>query len=109
MTVNMSCLFIVILGSATLGRSPFSVIQLLWINLIMDVLAALALATEAPHPTELKKNMVDEKAPIILPVMWRSIYSQVAYQCLIMTIMLYFAPLMGGYSYNLVQSPLRDE
>lgn len=75
MTVNMSCLFIVILGSATLGRPPFSIIQLLWINLVMDVLAALALATEAPHPTELKANNVDESAPIILPVMWRSIYS----------------------------------
>jgi len=73
MTVNISCLFIVILGSATLGRPPFSVIQLLWINLVMDVLAALALATEAPHPTELKVDNVDDNAPIILPVMWRSI------------------------------------
>lgn len=105
----MSCLFIVILGSATLGRPPFSVIQLLWINLVMDVLAAIALATEAPNPTHLKVDNVDESAPVILPVMWRSIYSQVLYQCLVMTILLYFAPLMGGYSYHLVQSPLRDE
>ena len=37
MTVNMSCLSIVILSIITLGFSPFSVFQLLWINLIMDV------------------------------------------------------------------------
>jgi len=47
-------MLIVILGGATLGRSPFSIIQLLWINLFMDVLAAIALATEAPEPDELK-------------------------------------------------------
>lgn len=109
MTVNISCLFIVILGSATLGRPPFSVIQLLWINLVMDVLAALALATEAPHPTELKNDSVDDKAPIILPVMWRSISSQCIYQCSVMTILLYFGPLMTGYTYHLVQSPLRTD
>jgi magnesium-transporting ATPase (P-type) len=36
------------IGGATLGHSPFSVIQLLWTNLIMDVLAAIALASEPP-------------------------------------------------------------
>ena len=51
MTVNISCLTIVILSVITLGFSPFSVFQLLWINLVMDVLAAIAFATEHPHPT----------------------------------------------------------
>ena len=46
LTVNISCLFIVIVGGSSLGNSPFSVIQLLWINLVMDVLAAIALGTE---------------------------------------------------------------
>lgn len=50
LTVNLSCLWIVILGAATLGQSPFSILQLLWINLFMDILAAIALATEAPSP-----------------------------------------------------------
>lgn len=78
-TVNISTLFIVILGGATLGRSPFSIIQLLWINLVMDVLAALAFATEAPHPGQLKKNRIKISDNMILPVMWRSIFSQVIY------------------------------
>ena len=43
----------VFLCGATLGDTPFSVIQLLWINMVMDTLAAIALSTEPPHPKEL--------------------------------------------------------
>lgn len=49
-TVNISCLAIIVVGAIIFGESPFSVIQLLWINMIMDTLAALALATEPPPP-----------------------------------------------------------
>ena len=46
----------VFLGGATLGWSPFSVTGLLWINMIMDTLAAISLATEPPHPTNFKMD-----------------------------------------------------
>lgn len=52
--MNLAALIIVFIGSTTLGESPFNVIQLLWINMVMDTLAAVSLATEPPHPTELK-------------------------------------------------------
>lgn len=51
--MNLSLILIMFICSSSLGCSPFTVMQLLWINLIMDALAAVALATEAPHPTEL--------------------------------------------------------
>ena len=54
LTVNVVCLVIVFLGGATLGTPPFSVIQLLWTNMIMDTLAAISLATEPPHSTSIK-------------------------------------------------------
>jgi Ca2+ transporting ATPase len=47
-TVNFSCLAVVFIGAVFKGESPLQVVQLLWINLIMDTLAALALATERP-------------------------------------------------------------
>jgi Ca2+ transporting ATPase len=53
MTVSISTLFIVFLSGVTLGDTPFNVIQLLWVNMVMDTLAAIALSTEPPHPTEL--------------------------------------------------------
>mmetsp|Transcript_29300 Transcript_29300/g.21211 ORF Transcript_29300/g.21211 Transcript_29300/m.21211 type:complete len:284 (+) Transcript_29300:2050-2901(+) len=73
-TINISCLIFVILGGSTTGKSPFSVIQLLWINLIMDVLAALALGTEAPGD-KLKSSRIKATDNLIIPVMWRSISS----------------------------------
>ena len=54
LVINIVCLAIVFIGGASLGNSPFTVIQLLWINVIMDTLAAISLATEPPHATNLK-------------------------------------------------------
>lgn len=46
----------------------------------MDVLAAIALASEAPHPTKLRKERVNiNKDSLISPIMWRTIFSQVLY------------------------------
>jgi magnesium-transporting ATPase (P-type) len=103
LTVNISCIWIVLLGGISLGQSPFSVLELLWINLIMDVLAAIALSSEAPLPGELRKERVNlKKDALVTPIMWRQIYSQTLYQVLVMTTLLYAAPAMFGIKYNLV-------
>ena len=72
----------------------------------MDLFAAIALATEAPHPTELKKDRVKKTENFVLPVMWRSITSQALYQALVMLILLYFGPMMFNTEYNLVTTDL---
>lgn len=51
MTVNVACLLTVIIGGIILTDSPFPATQLLWINLIMDTFAAIALSTEPPIKT----------------------------------------------------------
>lgn len=55
-TVNVSAMFILIVGAAKDERGVISAIQLLWINMIMDSLASLALATEPPDP-----KLIEEK------------------------------------------------
>ena len=47
--------------------------------MIMDTLAAIALATEPPHPTELKKQRVKKHDKIILKGMWRTIITGAIY------------------------------
>lgn len=51
MTMNLAVLAIIFVVALIFGDSPFCVIQLLYINLLMDAFAALALATEPPHAT----------------------------------------------------------
>jgi Ca2+-transporting ATPase len=52
---------------------PFTIIQILWINIIMDTLAAFALCSEAPHAGLLKRQPIPQNATIITPFMWLSI------------------------------------
>jgi len=47
-TVNVSALFIVFSGALIFADPPLTAVQMLWVNLIMDTFAALALATEPP-------------------------------------------------------------
>src|SRR5207249_7478424 len=50
LTINVSALTIAFLGPFLGVKPPFTVLQLLWINVIMDTLAAVALCSEPPRP-----------------------------------------------------------
>lgn len=47
-TVNISCLLTIFVGCIVFDQQPLTSVQLLWINVIMDLFAALALSTEPP-------------------------------------------------------------
>lgn len=58
LTVNIVALILCFLGSVILNKSPLTSVQMLWVNLIMDTFAALALATEPPSDEVLKRDPV---------------------------------------------------
>ena len=58
-TFNFSCIVILMVVALAVGAPIFSVTQLLWINLIMDLMAALALAAEPPTPSTIKNPPVN--------------------------------------------------
>lgn len=62
MTVNVAACLIVLIGAFIGEESPLTVTQMLWVNLIMDTFAALALASLPPTKTvmEEKPRSVDE-------------------------------------------------
>jgi Ca2+-transporting ATPase len=62
-------MFIVLFGSVILKSSPLNAVQMLWVNLIMDTLGALALATEPPSEDILERPPYDKDAAIVTPVM----------------------------------------
>ncbi|KAF9323845.1 hypothetical protein BG006_001105 [Podila minutissima] len=62
------------------NQSVLSAVQLLWVNLIMDTLAALALATEPPSPEVLSRLPTSKSASLINFSMWKMILGQAMFQ-----------------------------
>ena len=60
---------------------------MLWVNLIMDTFAALALATEPPTPDLLERKPYGRKDSLISKVMYRNILGQSIFQCCILYVM----------------------
>jgi Ca2+ transporting ATPase len=76
LTVNVVAMFIVFLGGVALDDPPLTSVQMLWVNLIMDTCAALALATEPPSNYLLHRKPYSRTDLIVTPIMWRNIVGQ---------------------------------
>lgn len=70
LTVNVVALSTAFLAAVLGFGIPLNTVQLLWVNLIMDTLAALALATEAPSRELLDQPPHGRHAPLITKAMW---------------------------------------
>lgn len=71
-------------------ESVLTAVQLLWVNLIMDTFAALALATDPPTRSILNRKPEPKSAPLITVNMWKMILGQSIYQ-LVVALVLHFA------------------
>ncbi|KAK4478309.1 hypothetical protein RD792_017598 [Penstemon davidsonii] len=83
LTVNVVALIVNFSSACLTGSAPLTAVQLLWVNMIMDTLGALALATEPPTDDLMKKPPVGRKGNFITNVMWRNIMGQSVYQFVI--------------------------
>lgn len=73
MTVNVAACLIVLVGSFMGMQSPLTVTQMLWVNIIMDTFAAMALASLPPSRSVMKDKPRSRTAFIINRPMWRRI------------------------------------
>lgn len=80
LTVNVVALIVNFSSACLTGNAPLTAVQLLWVNMIMDTLGALALATEPPNDDLMKRSPVGRKGNFISNVMWRNILGQSLYQ-----------------------------
>ncbi|KAJ8762552.1 hypothetical protein K2173_007991 [Erythroxylum novogranatense] len=80
LTVNVAALVINFVAAVSAGEVPLTAVQLLWVNLIMDTLGALALATEQPTNDLMEKPPVGRTEPLITNIMWRNLLAQALYQ-----------------------------
>lgn len=92
MTVNITAVALTFISavSSSSETSVLTAVQLLWVNLIMDTFAALALATDPPTTSILDRKPEPKSAPLITLTMWKMIVGQSIFQ-LVVTLTLYFA------------------
>jgi len=98
LTVNAVALIVAFTGAITQRGTPLNAVQLLWVNLIMDTFAALALGTEKPTEILLNRRPYGRESPLISPIMWRNIIGQSIYQIIVLFIVLY----AGAHIFSLV-------
>lgn len=72
-----------------IGKAPLTAVQLLWVNLIMDTLGALALATEPPNEAVMKRPPVGRGDDFITKIMWRNIIGQSLYQIIVLGVLMF--------------------
>jgi Ca2+-transporting ATPase len=92
LTVNVVALVVSFIAAIVGGETPLNVLQLLWVNLIMDTLAALALATEGPTDALLDEKPHGREEPLINFDMFVHIILQSVYQLIVIFIVLYSFP-----------------
>ncbi|KAF5451906.1 hypothetical protein F2P56_026962 [Juglans regia] len=87
LTVNVAALSINVVAAVSSGDVPLNAVQLLWVNLIMDTLGALALATELPTDHLMHRSPVGRREPLITNVMWRNLLIQASYQVSVLLVL----------------------
>uniref|UniRef100_A0A0E0FYK1 Calcium-transporting ATPase n=1 Tax=Oryza nivara TaxID=4536 RepID=A0A0E0FYK1_ORYNI len=103
LTVNVVALMVNFISASFTGSAPLTIVQLLWVNLIMDTLGALALATEPPNDAMMKRPPVGRGDNFITKVMWRNIVGQSIYQLVVLGVL-----LLRGKSLLQINGPQAD-
>ncbi|XP_040102702.1 plasma membrane calcium-transporting ATPase 2 isoform X3 [Oryx dammah] len=80
LTVNVVAVIVAFTGACITQDSPLKAVQMLWVNLIMDTFASLALATEPPTETLLLRKPYGRNKPLISRTMMKNILGHAVYQ-----------------------------
>ncbi|KAJ5075182.1 cation transporting atpase [Anaeramoeba ignava] len=98
LTVNVAALVVAFIGALSQKGTPLKAIQLLWVNLIMDTMAALALGTEPPTRELLKRRPYSRYESLLSNIMKRNILGQSLYQLTVLFVILYAGGKIFGYN-----------
>ncbi|KAM0425324.1 hypothetical protein ACHAPT_009380 [Fusarium lateritium] len=99
LTVNITAVFITFISAVSDDEetSVLNAVQLLWVNLIMDTFAALALATDPPTGSLLHREPEPRTAPLITITMWKMIIGQSIYQLIVCFVLWFAGPKFLSY------------
>uniref|UniRef100_A0A8C1SRT4 Calcium-transporting ATPase n=1 Tax=Cyprinus carpio TaxID=7962 RepID=A0A8C1SRT4_CYPCA len=89
LTVNVVAVIVAFTGACITQDSPLKAVQMLWVNLIMDTFASLALATEPPTDALLLRKPYGRNKPLISRTMMKNILGHAVYQLTIIFTLLF--------------------
>ncbi|XP_029428031.1 LOW QUALITY PROTEIN: plasma membrane calcium-transporting ATPase 4 [Rhinatrema bivittatum] len=89
LTVNVVAVIVAFTGACITQDSPLKAVQMLWVNLIMDTFASLALATEPPTEALLMRKPYGRNKPLISRTMMKNILGHAVYQLTIIFTLLF--------------------
>ncbi|XP_059673170.1 plasma membrane calcium-transporting ATPase 1 isoform X15 [Gavia stellata] len=89
LTVNVVAVIVAFTGACITQDSPLKAVQMLWVNLIMDTLASLALATEPPTEALLLRKPYGRNKPLISRTMMKNILGHAFYQLVVVFTLLF--------------------
>ncbi|XP_036435527.1 LOW QUALITY PROTEIN: plasma membrane calcium-transporting ATPase 3a [Colossoma macropomum] len=89
LTVNVVAVIVAFTGACITQDSPLKAVQMLWVNLIMDTFASLALATEPPTEALLLRKPYGRNNPLISRTMMKNILGHGVYQLIIIFTLLF--------------------
>ena len=92
LSVNFCACILVFVCACIGNETPLTPIQMLWVNLIMDSLGSLALATEPPYEELLKRKPTKREESMINGRMWKHIIFQSICQIVLLVILYLLAP-----------------
>ncbi|RHY33037.1 hypothetical protein DYB32_001924 [Aphanomyces invadans] len=92
LTVNVVALALTFLGALTGFDPPLNAVMMLWVNLIMDTMGALALGTEVPKPELLLRRPYKKDASLLSRIMIKHILVQSAFQLTALLTLLFLGP-----------------
>ncbi|KAM9401729.1 plasma membrane calcium-transporting ATPase 1 isoform 4-T9 [Salvelinus alpinus] len=89
LTVNVVAVIVAFTGACITQDSPLKAVQMLWVNLIMDTFASLALATEPPTESLLLRKPYGRNKPLISRTMMKNILGHGVYQLILIFTLLF--------------------
>ncbi len=98
LTVSLSAILIAFLGPFLGFDLPLTMVQLLWVNLIMDTLAALAFSGEAALERYMQEKPISREASLITPEMWAAILTNGIISCGLSILFLTNADIRASFS-----------
>ncbi|XP_043406896.1 plasma membrane calcium-transporting ATPase 2 isoform X5 [Chelonia mydas] len=94
LTVNVVAVIVAFTGACITQDSPLKAVQMLWVNLIMDTFASLALATEPPTESLLLRRPYGRNKPLISRTMMKNILGHAVYQLTLIFTLLFIGEKM---------------